>query len=157
MPVAYIGLGSNLGDRQKQFELALAEMQEEGLAIEKLSPFIETAPYGVLDQPAFLNAACAVRTDLAPQDLLHLLLDIEQRLGRVRKMRWGPRSIDLDLLLYGQQIIDEPDLTVPHPDMKNRLFVLRPLADIAPGLLHPQLKRTIAQLLHELQGTQTAE
>lgn len=156
MSVAYIGLGSNLGDCRKQLENALSEMQNAGLIVEKISPFIETEPYGVLDQPVFLNGVCSVQTHLSPQKLLDLLLDIERRLGRIRTRHWGPRAIDLDLLLYEQQIITEPNLTVPHPDMQNRLFVLVPLADIAPMLIHPQLKKTVKQLLEELQTPSTS-
>lgn len=156
MSIAYIGLGSNLGDCRNQLENALSEMQKVGLIVEKVSPFIETEPYGVLNQPVFLNGVCSVQTHLSPQKLLHILLDIEQRLGRIRTIHWGPRAIDLDLLLYDQQIITDPNLTVPHPDMKNRLFVLAPLANIAPTLIHPQLKKTIQQLLEELQTSSTS-
>ncbi len=150
MTMAYIGLGSNLGDRQKQLETALAAMQEAGLRVEKVSAFIETAPYGVTDQPAFLNGACAVQTSLAPRELLDLLLAIEAQMGRVRNRHWGPRVIDLDLLLYGDLLLAEPGLVVPHPDMHNRLFVLQPLAEIAPDLVHPRLHATIKELLEKL-------
>ena len=152
MPVAYIGLGSNLGDRRQQLEAALAAMQAAGLAVETVSAFIETEPYGVTDQPPFLNGVCSIRTALAPLALLQLLLSIEKQLGRVRTLHWGPRVIDLDLLLYDDVVMNEPDLTLPHPDMQNRLFVLQPLAEIAPAVVHPRLRKTISELLDALQN-----
>lgn len=147
MSIAYIGLGSNMGNRETQLQQALIEMKKNGLVINQVSSFIETEPYGLLDQPAFLNGVCSVETNLSPQELLTLLLNIEQRLGRIRTIHWGPRTIDLDLLLYDQLILTEANLIIPHPDMHNRLFVLRPLAQIAPNVVHPIEKKTIQSLL----------
>lgn len=146
---AYVALGTNLGDLKENFDNALLRLREKGLQITKVSTYIDTDPYGVIDQPRFLNAVCEVRTELLARQLLEMLLQTELEMGRVRLRRWGERIIDLDLLFYGSEIINEPDLTVPHPDMQNRDFVLRPLAEIAPGKVHPVLKKTIAQLWQE--------
>src|SRR5581483_5792557 len=130
---AYIGLGSNLGDRESTI-LAAAER----LGPHRLSPIVETEPWGYADQPKFLNAVAEVETALGARALLDFLLEIERELGRVRDgPRYGPRSIDLDLLLFGDEVIDEPGLTVPHPRMAERLFVLEPLLALNPGLFVP--------------------
>ncbi len=145
----YVALGTNLGSLRENLDGALMRLREKGLQITKVSSYIDTEPYGVTDQPRFLNAVCKVKTELLPQQLLKILLDTELEMGRVRLRRWGERIIDLDLIFYGDEIINEPNLVVPHPDMQNRDFVLRPLAEIAPGKVHPVLKRTIAQLWQE--------
>ena len=150
MSIAYIALGTNLGDKRRQMENALAALQQAGVTVRRVSPFIETEPYGVTDQPAFLNGVCEVETTLSPQELLAILLKIETQQGRVRTRHWGPRVIDLDLLLYDDRIIDEPNLQVPHPDMENRGFVLQPLAAIAPQVVHPKLGQTIERLWQAL-------
>ena len=117
-----------------------------------MSDFIVTKPYGVTDQPDFLNAVAEIETDKSPEELLQVLLQIEQEMGRRRIRHWGERNIDLDLLLYDDRVMDLPDLKVPHPDMQNRDFVLRPLAQIAPDAVHPVLRKTIEQLWRELQN-----
>ncbi len=128
MTLAYIGLGSNLGDRE-----AVLLRAADALDAVRISPVIETEPWGFADQPPFLNAVAEVETDLSARGLLELLLDIEQRLGRTRTgPRYGPRTIDLDLLLYGHEVIDEPGLRVPHPRLAERRFVLEPLAALVP-------------------------
>lgn len=135
MATAYIALGSNLGDRKKNLTAALFHLvREPRIILEKLSSFIETKPYGVTDQPDFLNGCCRIWTDFSPRQLLTALQAIEDKMGRVRTRRWGERIIDLDILLYDDITVNEPDLVIPHPDMKNRAFVLEPLKEIAPGL-----------------------
>jgi 2-amino-4-hydroxy-6-hydroxymethyldihydropteridine diphosphokinase len=135
--VAYIGLGSNLGDREGNLRAALARLADLGEV--RASSFRETDPVGVTQQPKFLNAAAELSTDLPARQLLDALLTIERDLGRARarEERWGPRTLDLDLLLYGDAVIDEPGLTVPHPRLAERLFVLEPLQELAPGLALP--------------------
>jgi 2-amino-4-hydroxy-6-hydroxymethyldihydropteridine diphosphokinase len=135
--VAYIGLGSNLGDREGTLRDALARLAELGEV--RVSSFHETDPVGVIDQPKFVNAVVELSTQLTPRDLLDALLAIERELGRdrSREQRWGPRTLDLDLLLYGGEMIDEPGLTVPHPRLADRRFVLEPLHELVPGLVLP--------------------
>ena len=144
---AYLALGSNLGDKEANLRRALELLQQRGVEVVKTSSFICTEPYGVTDQPQFLNGVCEVRTSLEPIELLHTLLDIEQEMGRVRLRHWGERNIDLDLLLYEDVVMDIPQLKLPHPDMQNRDFVLLPLAEIAPELVHPTLQKTISELV----------
>jgi len=146
--LAYVGLGANLGNRERQIRSA-AEL----IGARRLSTLVETEPWGIEDQPRFLNAAAEVETRLPARALLELLLEIERRLGRVRTgEQWGPRAIDLDLLLYGGETIDEPGLTVPHPFLLRRAFVLEPLAELAPDLEIPG-NGTVRGALSELQST----
>jgi 2-amino-4-hydroxy-6-hydroxymethyldihydropteridine diphosphokinase len=145
MTRAYVGLGANLGDREQSIRDAVSALP--GVVV--VSTLRETDPVGVIDQPKFLNGVAALETELQPQELLDLLLAVERRLGRERRERWGPRTIDLDLLLYGDEVIDEEGLTVPHPHLHERRFVLEPLAEIAPTLVVPGLGR-VEDLLAEL-------
>ncbi len=144
-PLVFLGLGSNLGDRDAYLRAALVGLAP-AYQIERVSGIYETAPQLVVDQPVYHNLVCAGRAELAPHDLLRFLKALEQRLGRTPSYRYGPREIDLDLLLYGDQIINTPDLTVPHPRMAERAFVLAPLAEIAPNLRHPVLGRSMREL-----------
>ena len=147
---AYLALGSNLGDKEANLRRALELLQQRGVEVVKTSSFICTEPYGVTDKPQFLNGVCEVRTSLEPLELLQTLLEIEQEMGRVRLRHWGERNIDLDLLLYEDVVMDTPELILPHPDMQNRDFVLLPLAEIAPELIHPVLHKNMRELKEEL-------
>jgi 2-amino-4-hydroxy-6-hydroxymethyldihydropteridine diphosphokinase len=149
---AYIALGANLGDRLQNIQSALALLGEtEGVSVTAVSLLLENpAVGGPPNSPPFLNAAAELKTTLGSHALLHRLLEIERQLGRVRRERWEPRPIDLDLLLYGDQIISSQELVVPHPLMHERRFVLQPLAEIAPEAVHSVLQMTIAGLLENL-------
>jgi 2-amino-4-hydroxy-6-hydroxymethyldihydropteridine diphosphokinase len=148
---AFIGLGSNLGDREATIRAALeaiADMPQTDLI--RVSSLYDTEPVGDVDQPNFLNAAAILDTELDPRQLLWNLMLIEKRLGRVRTQRWGPRTIDLDLLLYGDELIEDPDLRVPHPEIIRRSFVLVPLVELEPRLVHPGTGETMASHLNRL-------
>jgi 2-amino-4-hydroxy-6-hydroxymethyldihydropteridine diphosphokinase len=140
---AYIGLGSNLGDRGAYLERAVDLLRaDEGINVVAVSSFRETEPVGLREQPRFLNGAAAVETDLSARELLDRLLAVERELGRERTgLRFGPRTIDLDLLLYGRETIDEPGLAVPHPRLQERAFVLEPLVELEPSLALPDGRR----------------
>jgi len=150
---AYVGLGSNLGDRRALLERALELLAAQpGLDVVAVSSFRETDPVGYVDQPRFLNGACAVETSLGPREVLERLLAVERELGRERAgPRYGPRTIDLDLLLYGQEQLDEPDLTVPHPRLAERSFALEPLVELDPDLSLPDGRRLRDLLLAQIQ------
>lgn len=156
MSFAYIALGSNLGDKEKNLRRALLLLTQQGVEVVRVSSFLSTEPYGVTDQPQFLNAVACVRTSLAPLALLDVLLATELAMGRVRLRHWGERNIDLDLLLYEDVVLDMPRLHLPHPDMQNRDFVLLPLAEIAPELKHPTLQKTIYELKENLMNREGA-
>jgi 2-amino-4-hydroxy-6-hydroxymethyldihydropteridine diphosphokinase len=156
---AYIALGSNLGERELNLLRAVAEISKlPASRVTGLSQFYETSPVGVVDQPLFLNAVLRLATGLSPHDLLNRLLQIENAVfGRKRTIHWGPRTIDLDLLLYGNEIINDEILMVPHPRMTERRFVLQPLCDIAPDLIHPQLGLSMRALLDTLRSDETVK
>lgn len=151
----YIGIGSNQGERETNIRKALdMAASDSDISLRRVSSLIETPPAGGPDQPPFLNGAAALYTDLKPRELLHRLQGIERKLKRRRNPNgvvWGPRAIDLDILLYDQLRIESDDLRLPHPMTHERLFVLRPLAEIAPALVHPALNLTVSQMLAELE------
>jgi 2-amino-4-hydroxy-6-hydroxymethyldihydropteridine diphosphokinase len=147
--IAYIGLGSNMGDKFGACRRAIEKLGKAGRLI-KVSSFYCTEPVGYSNQEDFVNAVVAIETPLSPAALLARCHVIEDALGRSRLVRWGPRTIDLDILLYGDQVINDAELTVPHPLMATRAFVLVPLFEIAPDAVHPVLNAEIAQLMHSL-------
>lgn len=156
--VAYLGVGSNLGDRRANCKAALARLAAvPGVRLVAVSSWRETAPVGPVAQGPFINGAAAVATSLSPQEMLAACLAVEQALGRRRTVRWGPRSIDLDLLLYGDRVIRETGLTVPHPHLHARRFVLEPLVEIAPQAVHPGYGVTVSELLRRLDSAPARE
>lgn len=155
---AFVAIGSNLGDRGEYINNGIeAVRQLEDCVVEQVSNIITTKPYGVTDQPDFLNGMMAVRTLLSPQELLTQLQRIEQEAKRERILRWGPRTLDLDIIFYDDRVIDSENLQIPHPDMQNRDFVLKPLAELAPYLRHPLLHKTVGQMLEELEKSSDQE
>ena len=146
MPTVYIALGSNVGDRAANLRRAVQLLEHSGVAVAKFSSLYETEPVGYLDQSWFLNGALEATTDLAPAQLLSALRGIESHMGSSKPFRNGPRLMDLDILLYGDEVIDTPALVVPHPRMLQRNFVLAPLAEIAPQLRHPSWPASIAEI-----------
>lgn len=154
----YIALGSNLGDRRANLDNAVAALaQISATSVVAVSAYYETRPLGVRNQPDFINAAAHLRTGLAPHVLLAKLLAIETRAGRIRMQKWGPRVIDLDILLYRDLIESTEDLTVPHPLMHTRLFVLDPLAEIGADVVHPVFGKTVTALRDELRDKEKTD
>ncbi|QMU09938.1 2-amino-4-hydroxy-6-hydroxymethyldihydropteridine diphosphokinase [Mammaliicoccus lentus] len=148
MHTAYLGLGSNIGERELQLEQAVTFLNsEEGIKVTQVSPIYETKPVGYTEQPDFLNMCIEISTELEALDLLKVCMMVEQQLHRVRNERWGPRTIDIDILLYDQSVIQSPDLEVPHPRMTERAFVMVPLNDIASNVVEPISKKYIWELL----------
>jgi 2-amino-4-hydroxy-6-hydroxymethyldihydropteridine diphosphokinase len=151
MPTVYLALGSNLGDREKNLRDALERISKFA-HVTHVSSIYETEPWGVKDQPWFLNLVCEATTKLSPVDLLRHAKKIEIEMGRTEAVRFGPRPIDIDILLYDRVIRLDPALTIPHPRLHERAFVLVPLAEIAPTLVHPRLRVTIRKLLAQLES-----
>lgn len=150
MSEAYIGIGSNLGNRKQNCENAISLLKENRITVLKRSTMLETEPWGIKDQPKFINMAIKIDTILEPEDLLNLLKNIESAVGRTQTFRWGPRIIDLDILLYENLVINAHNVQIPHPGIKDRDFVLNPLAEIAPDKIHPVSRKSIRELLEEL-------
>ncbi|MFW6456837.1 MAG: 2-amino-4-hydroxy-6-hydroxymethyldihydropteridine diphosphokinase [Planctomycetota bacterium] len=148
---AYIGLGSNIGNRQKTLDDALESLDNRpNINVMTASSYIETNPVGGPPQGSYLNAAAELNTSLAPEDLLKALHDVEQEFGRTREQHWGPRTLDLDLLLYEQKVLKTDTLLLPHPRMHNRWFVLMPLNEIAPNAIHPVLDKSVRDMLNDV-------
>jgi 2-amino-4-hydroxy-6-hydroxymethyldihydropteridine diphosphokinase len=151
---AYLSLGSNLGDRAANLRAALTPLEAAGVLL-AVSAFYETQPVEVLNQPWFLNCVAALETEKTPRELLQTALRVEAEMGRLRMRDKGPRNIDIDVVLFGDAVVDEPGLKIPHPAMHRRRFVLEPLVEIAPEARHPVLGKTARELLAELEGEQT--
>lgn len=152
MKPVYFGIGTNLGDRFANLQEAVEKLQER-MTVTAVSPVYATEPWGDTDQPPFLNACVAAVTDRDPRDLLALVKEIERDMGRTPTRHWGPRLIDIDILFYNQLILHEPDLTLPHPSVPERAFVLAPLADIIPEYVHPETGKTVQQMLDEVESS----
>lgn len=155
MPTVYIAVGSNLGDRYGNVDLARSLLEKRGVAVERLSPLYETSAECKTgqDAPDFVNGVFEVKTDLDPEALLEVLEEIERGMGRRSKGDWSPRPIDLDILLYGDRVISTDRLKIPHPEMSNRWFVMKPLADLAPDVVHPVLGKNIKEMLWNFSST----
>lgn len=150
---AYLSFGANLGEKKKNIEEAIKKLEKlRGCRVVKVSDFIETKPYGGVSQDDFLNGCLELLTILTPMELLKEMNRIEQEAGRVRTVHWGPRTLDLDMLFYDDLITEEPELLLPHPDMKNREFVLRPLLELCPFRRHPVTGKTVKEMLEEIEG-----
>ena len=151
--IAYLGIGSNLGDKEAYLDYAVDQLnKDEYIQVTKVSSYIITEPYGDVEQDDFLNGALALRTLLSPEELLDRLHEIEYAAHRERIIHWGPRTLDLDILFYEDFVSGTKELTLPHPDMQNRSFVLDPMDELNPGYVHPLLQKTIRQMKLELEG-----
>jgi 2-amino-4-hydroxy-6-hydroxymethyldihydropteridine diphosphokinase len=150
MAVVYLGIGSNLGDKRANCLRAVEALRCKGISVSKESALYETEPWGLKDQPMFINMAVEAETTLLPMALLDVLKDVEKEMGRLDSDRWGPRVIDLDILLYDDLVLSTEELIIPHLHLHEREFALGPLAEIAPGVIHPLMSKNIAELLGEV-------
>ncbi len=158
MREVYLGIGSNTGDKLHYLVSAVKQMKgSRSILLKNVSSIYETEPVGIKGQPNFLNAAVRIETSFSPRDLLRYLKSLEGQLGRRQRTRWGPREIDIDILLYGDFVLNEPPLTIPHAEMNNRRFVLQPLAEIAAKAIHPVLHATVGELLTGCRDTSLVE
>jgi len=149
--ICYLGLGSNIADRANYLKRAVEELEAtSSITVLRSSTIIETEPFGKTDQDNFLNCVLEIETELNPRKLLQACNQIEDQLGRVRKEKWGPRTIDIDILIYGEEINDSPKITLPHPGIHLRKFVLDSMVELCPDLVHPKLNKTIKKLHEEL-------
>jgi 2-amino-4-hydroxy-6-hydroxymethyldihydropteridine diphosphokinase len=153
--IVYLGLGSNLGDRKANLQAAIEGIEPVARLL-AASPIYQTPPWGYFAQPDFLNQVIRVETNQSPSELLVYMKDLETRLGRTATVRYGPRTIDIDILFYDDLILDEPGLTIPHPRIQGRAFVLVPLADLAPDMLHPLEGKTISAMLEQVDRSEIA-
>ena len=156
MAIVYLGIGSNLGDRKANCMAAVEKLNGRNIRVTKTSSAYETRPWGLTEQPDFINMAVEAETPLSPLELLAAVKEIEQDMGREDTRRWGPRKIDIDILFYNDSVVNTGGLRIPHPLIRERDFVLAPLAEIAPDKMHPVLKKTVRQLREELKGDQDA-
>jgi 2-amino-4-hydroxy-6-hydroxymethyldihydropteridine diphosphokinase len=152
MSNVYIGIGSNLGDREKNCTRSIDLLEKRGIVIRQRSSLYETIPWGLRDQPLFLNMVIRVETQLKPQELLEVLKNVEIEVGREKSCRWGPRAIDLDILLYEDIILNDATLIIPHPYLHKREFVLAPLCEIASDVKHPVLQLTMHEIFETLRN-----
>lgn len=147
----YLSIGSNMGDKEANLQFAVEQLRKaEDIEVTAISDFLITEPYGYTEQDEFLNGCLKIRTLKTPHELLHFIHEIEQKAGRVRKIHWGPRTLDLDILFYDKLILEEDDLIIPHKEMEKRRFVLEPLVQIAPNFIHPLLKMSMEKLYANL-------
>jgi 2-amino-4-hydroxy-6-hydroxymethyldihydropteridine diphosphokinase len=149
----YLLIGGNMGNRLQNLHQAVQWLQQACGPVQQVSSVYETAAWGKTDQPAFLNQAVQLHTTLSPQQLIKSILGIEEKMGRRRMEKNGPRIIDIDIIFYNQEVIDEPELTIPHPQLQNRRFALAPLQEIAANVIHPVLKKTVTELLEACTDT----
>ncbi len=149
--ICYLGLGANLGNREENIKNAISRLSSDPeILIKKRSSMIETKPYGNIDQPDFINSVIEIDTDITAENLLSKCLTVENELGRKRNEKWDPRTIDIDILFYGKTIVNLEQLTIPHPDLHHRKFVLRSLNEICPNFIHPVLNKNIKELYLEI-------
>ena len=150
MSILYISIGSNLRDREENCRNAIKLLKENGIAVKKQSRMYETEPWGIKDQPKFINMAIKVETDKKPEDLFRILKEIEKEIGRTETTKWGPRVIDIDILFYEDLILKTDNLEIPHPLLHEREFVLKPLCEIAPDKRHPVTGKTVREMVYRL-------